>query len=164
MPYHVWGEKDFDWDSLYEAINIGTRMMKRLGRIGVHSKEKYGTARWSLYFFDGTLHSFTHPGYVYNQYPKWLWKLNCRLKLPKLLRRPIQSYQAFIVKITFSYLCYKFPHIIDEIISDAPRELLTPKLKKRAGAMWRGSCSNKECDEFFTLDNDNCPKCGTKRE
>ena len=157
MPFHVWGEKDFDWDSLYKAINEGTWLMKKLGRIGVHSKEKYGTARWSLYLFDGSLHSITHPGYVYSQYPKWLWSLNCKYKLPKLLRKPIQAYQVLVIKLTFLYLCKRYPHIIDEIINDAPGRLLTKDLKKRAGAMWSGTCS--KCKTHFTLDNDNCPNC-----
>lgn len=44
MSHHHWGDEDFDWDSLYKAERELNRIMKRYGRIGVHSKEeKYET-------------------------------------------------------------------------------------------------------------------------
>jgi hypothetical protein len=49
MAVHYWGDEDFDWASLYAAISEATDIMRVFGRIGVHSKEKYGTARWSVY-------------------------------------------------------------------------------------------------------------------
>lgn len=158
MPYHEWGDESFDWDSLYKAERIGNKMMRKLGRIGVHSKEKYSTIRWSLFLFDGSLHSFTHPGHVYSRYPKWLWKLNCKYKLPKLLRKPIQTYQKLVVRFTFRYLCNRFPHIADEILMDAPRELLPDDLRKRAGKLWQTTC--KTCNIWYTCDNEHCPTCG----
>ena len=157
MVHHDWSDENFDWKSLSEAETLGCKLMKRIGRIGVHSKEKYGIIRLDLYLSDGSLHSLTHPGYVASQYPKWLWGLNCKFKLPKLLLRPIQLYQALIIKLTFSYLCYKYPHIIDEIIMDAPRDLLSKDLAKRAGKMWKTTC--KACGKWYSCDNDKCPNC-----
>jgi hypothetical protein len=156
MPHHEWGDKDFDWDSLYQAINTGTMLMKRFGRIGVHSKEKYGTARWSLYLFNGSMHSLTHPGYVSSRYPKWLWEFDCKKPL-KFLKPLIIPWQELVIKQTFNYLAKKYPHIVDEIISDAPRELLSFTLKKRAGKLWKTSC--KKCNNWYTCDNDGCPYC-----
>lgn len=158
MPYHDWSDDTFDWKSLNEALSTGTTLMKRLGRIGVHSKEKYGSCRWSLYLFDGTLHSLTHPGYVYSQYPKWLWSFDVEHRPLKFLKYPINFWQKLVVKATFSYLVYKYPNIADEIISDAPRELLTKKLGKRAGRLWKTTC--KTCNQWYTCDNDSCPNCG----
>ena len=48
MTYHVWGDEDFDWEALDKAIDQGTWLMEKLGRIGVHSKEKWGSIRWSI--------------------------------------------------------------------------------------------------------------------
>jgi len=161
MVSHYWGDKDFDWDSLYKAEQLGNKLMKSLGRIGVHSKEKFGSLRWDLHLFDGTLHSLTHPGYVYSQYPKWLWELDVEYRPLRFLVYPIQFYQSLIVKLTFLYLCYKFPHIEREIILDAPRELLTTRLKKLSGSMWSTYC--KSCEKEYTCDNEACPYCGSKK-
>ena len=162
MAYHEWGDEDFDWAALNKAISTGTYLMKRFGRIGVHSKEKYGSARWSLYLFNGTLHSLTHPGYVYSQYPKWLWSFDVTYKPLRFLKPIIIPIQELTVKLTFLYLCKKFPHIIDEIIMDAPRELLSKDLKLRAGKLWMTCC--KECNAGYTCDNDSCPECDKLKE
>ncbi len=161
MARHDWSDKTFDWDSLYKAESLGNKIF-RFFRIGVHSKEKFGSLRWSFYLFNGSMHSITHPGYVYSQYPKWLWSFDCKYKPLRFLKPIITPLQCLVIRLTFSYLCYKFPTVIDEIISDAPRNLLSKKLRIRAGKMWQGTCQNKDCQHQFTLDNENCPKCGTK--
>lgn len=160
MPTHYWGDKDFDWKALSKAINQGTWIMKKIGRIGVYSKEKYGSARWSLYPFNGTMHSLTHPSYVYSQYPKWLWSFDVRYKPLKFLIPVIGFYQSLVIKFTFEYLCWKFPHIIDEIIQDSPYNVLFPKLRKRAGKMWSRWCP--KCKIDYTCDNKKCPHCEGK--
>jgi hypothetical protein len=161
MPYHEWGDDSFDWNSLNEAINRGTKLMERVGRIGVHSKEKYGTARWSLYLFDGTMHSFTHPGYVYSQYPKWLWVFDVSYKPLRFLKPIINWWQKIVIKLTFLYLSRRYLHIVDEIISDAPHELLSKDLRLRGRKMWKTTC--KECGKWYTCDNDSCPDCKEPR-
>ena len=155
---HFWGDEDFDWDSLYKAEQLGSKLMKRLGRIGVHSKEKYGSIRWTIFLFDGTLHSFTHPGYVYSQYPQWLWNFDVVYRPLRLLTWLIQPYQALVVKLTFLYLWHKFPHIRPEVFSDAPRELLFKKHAKFAASFWSTSCKN--CDTMVNCAEDFCPSCG----
>ena len=159
MPYHEWGDEDFDWDSLYKAESLGRKILKFF-RIGVHSKEKYGTIRWSMYLFNGTMHSLTHPGYVSSQYPKWLWSFDVKRKPLRFLKFIILPLQKVAIKLMFIYLTKKFPHIIDEIISDAPRELLSKDLKIRAGKLWRTTCS--QCGKWYTCDNDACPFCQIK--
>lgn len=160
MPHHYWGDEDFDWNSLYSAISEASRIMRRYGRIGVHSKEKYGTARWDLYFCDGSLHSFTHPGHVYSRYAKWLWSFDVQYKPLKLVAPIIRFWQRQVMQYAFSYVCNKYPHIVKEIVSDAPDGLLPPHLELIRAGMWRRSC--KSCDEYNTTDLIYCKKCGAK--
>jgi len=75
MTYHEWSDDWGYWKLLNEGICYIDNELRK-ARIGVHSKEKFGSARFSLYFFNGHLHDLTHPGYVYSQYPKWLWKFD----------------------------------------------------------------------------------------
>ena len=42
---HEWGDKDFDWKALYDAINIIGKRLKHAGIVIFDLKEKYGTAR-----------------------------------------------------------------------------------------------------------------------
>lgn len=158
MPSHYWGDKDFDWDSLYAAINQIDKIMRKYGRIGVHSKEKYGTARWSIYLCNNTLHSFTHPGYVYSQYPKWLWHFDLDYEPLKLISPLIRLWQKQIISYAFTEVCSKYPHIIDEIIHDCPEGLLPPHLELRRAKGWSRTC--KSCDKWSTTDNYKCPHCG----
>lgn len=162
MPFHDWSDEDFDWKALNSAIYQGTWLMSKLGRIGVHSKEKYGLARWDLSLFNGHLHDLTHPGYVYSQYPKWLWSFDIEYRPLRFLTWLIRPYQALVVKLTFLYLWYKFPHIRPEVFSDAPRELLFKKHGKFAASFWQTSCKN--CDTMVNCAEDFCPKCGTKMD
>jgi hypothetical protein len=157
MPTHYWGDEDFDWDSLYKA-ETEIRKILKLGRIGVHSKEKYGTLRWDLFLCDGTLHSITHPGYVYSQYPKWLWRFDIRHKPLKWVARFVNIIQIKIVQYAFTKVCNKYPHIRDEIIMDAPREILPPDLALASAKMWSNTCN--KCDQWSTTDNYICPHCG----
>lgn len=158
MPCHYWGEEDFDWDSLYKAERELCRIMTRYGRIGVHSKEKYGTLRFSIYFCNGTLHSLTHPGYVRSRYPKWLWKFDVTHEPLKLITPVINLWQKLILQYAFTVVCNKYPHIVKEIVSDAPEGLLPANLELIRAKIWSNSCSH--CGEMSTTDNYKCPHCG----
>ena len=158
MPTHYWGDEDFDWDSLYKAERELNRIMKRYGRIGVHSKEKYGTLRFSIYFCDGTLHSFTHPGYVYSQYPEWLWCFDLDYKPLRFITPIINFWQKLVLQYAFTTVTSKYPHIRKEIISDAPKEILPCDLAIECAKMWVSWC--KSCDKKSTSDHYKCPYCG----
>lgn len=158
MPHHYWGDEDFDWDSLYKAERELRHIMKRYGRIGVHSKEKYGTLRFSIYFCDGTLHSITHPGYIRSQYPKWLWRFDVVNRPLNLLTPVINFWQKLVFQYAFTTVTAKYPHIKNEIINDAPRELLPCELAIACAKMW--SCSCKICGKMSTSDHYKCPHCG----
>lgn len=158
MPNHYWGDEDFDWDSLYKAESELRYIVKRYGRIGVHSKEKYGTLRWNFFFFNGTLHSFTHPGYVYSQYPKWLWRFDVTHEPLKLITPLINFWQKLVLQYAFTVVCNKYPHILKEIINDAPARILPCDLAITCAKMWSNNC--KSCDKMSTTDNYKCPYCG----
>ena len=74
---HVWGDKDVDWQGIDDAASYIGDGLRFWGRVSVSQyKEKYGTVRvyCSLGLWDW--HQLTHPGYAFNQWPKWLWPLN----------------------------------------------------------------------------------------
>jgi hypothetical protein len=158
MPHHDWSDTDFDWKSLYYAEQELNRIMTRYGRIGVHSKEKYGCLRFSLYLCNGTLHSFTHPGYVYSQYPKWLWSFDIMNNPIKYIAPLIRVWQKLVIQYAFTVVCVKYPHIRDEIVMDAPRELLPCELSLASARLWKSGCNS--CKEWSTSDNYTCPHCG----
>lgn len=135
MPFHDWSDNTFDWKSLYKAEQEICDILK-LARIGVHSKEKYGTLRWAIYLFRGNMHDLTHPGYVYSQYPKWLWKFDVRTKPFRWLGKPIRWFQREIISIAFVTVCQKYPHIVKEIVCDMHEELLPTHLRKIRNSMW----------------------------
>jgi hypothetical protein len=140
MPFHHWNDTDFDWQSLYMAIDEATNIMQKFGRIGVHSKEKFGTARWTIDLCDGTLHSMTHPGYVYSQYPNWLWRFDVTCRPLRFFAPLIRLWQRKVVKFAFNYVCNKYPHIDKEIVMDAPEELLSEKLRILRNSLWQKVC------------------------
>jgi hypothetical protein len=156
MPHHEWGDEDFDWNSLYKGMDI-VHQACRIFRIGVHSKEKYGTARWSFYLFDGSLYSVTHPGYVYVKYNYWL----ATTKFFKLIRPIIQFIQVKALNLAFTVACNRYPHIRDELVSDAPQRVLPPDLALARARLWNSSCQH--CNEYSTTDNYICPHCGKEK-
>lgn len=124
--YHEWGDEDFDWASLGKAERLLNRLLK-LGRIGVHTKEKYGTLRASIYFFSGTWHDILYPGYVYNQYSflrEQRWYLDIYFWPKVFYYTGLSHIIRFIQMYVFYTLAYylvmkKYPHIKEEICVDA---------------------------------------------
>lgn len=116
--YHEWGDKDFDWNSLYKGINLISRIL-RFARVGVHSKEKYGTARISAYFWDGSLHGLTHPSYVFSQYPKWLWDFDIMYIQPIVSKLrfhlPVQWIQKRFYTLAYYIAMKKYSNIQEEL-------------------------------------------------
>lgn len=45
MPFHTWGDKDFDWDALNRAMSIIYEHMDEAEGF-ISMKEKYGTIRY----------------------------------------------------------------------------------------------------------------------
>lgn len=133
---HLWGDEDFDWKQLGESIDMVDSFMRFWGRIGVQSKEKYGTARIYVTFWDGSLHGALYPSYVFNQMPKWLWKMDLDYigpfirwtRLPKL----VNWYQSKIYGIAYSRAIKKYPKVKIELVIHADCENL---IKEYRGIM-----------------------------
>lgn len=119
---HHWGGNFKYFGDVGEAADWIGQYCRKWGRINVaQTKEKYGTARVYCSFGWYQLHSITHPGYHYSQYPKWLWKFD--LKFLSKLVRPfnflIVPYQMFIYRRAYEKAFQKWPLIKREIIGGA---------------------------------------------
>lgn len=138
---HKWGDKNFDWNALDNAGRDLNFIFKTFGRIGLHWKEKWGCLRTSTYFFDGSLHSLTHPSYVYSQYPKWLWTFNVYysryfFKYTGLLFL-IRHWQYIVYTLGYTYICIKYLHIVNEIMHDAENYELLWRGKEIHNKYWK---------------------------
>ena len=159
MPY--WGDDSHDWKGLYEAERLINNIVS-FGRVGLNSKEKYGSIRYNFSLFDGTIHSITHPGHYYLRFPKYMYDIvmGRRLLLPLLpIIRPIQ---VALVKLAFTIAARRYPHLTKYIITDAPTELLPLDLALLNRSYWKQSCNS--CNELTRCDNIVCEHCGADQE
>jgi hypothetical protein len=125
MPHHEWGDNNFDWDALNDSIRYCMNFWKKWGRIGTHGKEKYGTFRDYIYLWDGSIYQLFYPGYVYVKrgfWHFWYFKIDHRfcMKFFKYtgLLKLVLLYQAQIYNYAIQKMCKKYPHIVDELVSD----------------------------------------------
>jgi len=125
MTYHEWGDKDFDWDALNEAAWYLQNRCRQFARMGIYTKEKYGTLRvstTSAYWTYWPVHSLVYPGYCYYQWPKWmityieypLAKLFMAIGITKL----VNKYQHAVLKYFWKRAAKKWPHIAEEILGE----------------------------------------------
>ncbi len=120
--HHDWSEKEFDWKGLADAIHYITDTLTRYGRIAAHGKEKWGCARISVSIGYPSLHTLTYPRYVYNQFPNWLWRLDCNYIGPVirfLIGKPLAKWQMYLYGATYRKAIKKWPHLQAEILNDA---------------------------------------------
>lgn len=120
--YHEWGEENFDWKGLGEAEHIIITICRRYGRFGGSIKEKYGTIRFSPYMGQLSLHSLIYPGYMWSQFPKWLWSADIWYIQPfltKVFGAPWFWYQRKVYNYAYQKAVRKYPHLIEEILVDA---------------------------------------------
>ncbi len=131
---HMWGDKDFDWKGLDCAITYCMDFWRKWGRIGSHGKEKYGTFRDHVYFWDGGIWSLFYPGYVWVKPGFWSF---IYYKLDYYITRPFTRYTG-IARIGFWYqsqiynyaiqkACRDYPHLINELVMGLDRyDLIKP--------------------------------------
>lgn len=102
--------------------------LKKYARMHVsQTKEKFGTARVYCMFGWSQLHTITHPGYVYSQYPKWLWEFDIDYLswLFYKLDFIVVPFHTFMYKLAYKLAIKKYPYIKEEILAGADyRELL----------------------------------------
>lgn len=121
---HSWGD-DFQYfeDVGRCADEIGAFCV-RWGRIGVTcTKEKYGTVRVYCILGAHSLHALLFPRYVFRHptFPAWLYRLDYKLTGPafRVLSRPVSWYQSKIYRLAYYRALKRYPHIKEEILTDA---------------------------------------------
>lgn len=106
---HLWGDKDFDWAMLDEAMEYIYVYVRRRSGTYIGLKEKYGTIRYSFVSIPSIIRHLKLEG-IWVKYSKWL------------LRRAIFN----AVK--------KWPSLEDEILSDADEEIVGTEIHSK---YWR---------------------------
>lgn len=123
MPSHMWGDEDFDWKALDECVEIVQRICCKYGRFGCQAKEKFGCLRAYITWWDGDLHGLIYPGYVWNQFPDWLWKLDQWVIAPTMRRTGVcwlvDKYQRWIYNLAYQKALKLHPELKAEILADA---------------------------------------------
>ena len=126
MSNHIWGDDDFDWKALDDACQYLEKNCRRWARLGVWTKEKYGTMRVSTTCAYVTeydlLHNLIYPGYARIVWPKWFrsyidWPLGKALGFVGIIRL-IQRYQNKTLKFFWNRAAKKWPHIKEEILDE----------------------------------------------
>jgi len=122
---HLWGDKDFDWKSLDEAGHYLEKQCRRWARLGVHTKEKYGTLRvdtCGAYWSSWPIHGWVYPGHHYYQWPRWMiskleypmWNVFSFMGVTSL----VNTYQRSVLKHFWKKAANKWPHIAEEILDE----------------------------------------------
>lgn len=117
MSHHSWGEKDFDWRGLDDAILFIHLRLTRAG-FEVSSKEKWGNADIYAHLWDGTI--FTAIPYSWRRlFPRALRMIDFRfgdfLRFVKILPL-IHSLQNIWYCRVYDEALTKWPHIKEEIV------------------------------------------------
>ncbi len=121
---HVWGDENFDWEALNDASCYISSRCRQFARMGVWTKEKYGTLRVSTacaYFCEyGFLNSLFYPGYVRYMFPKW-FRQYVDMPIGKALKATgilwlLHKYQTAVLKFFWKRAAKKWPHISEEIL------------------------------------------------
>lgn len=124
-PFHEWGDEDFDWKGLNDAMNYFYKNCKRYGRVGLNLKEKWGTMRVGTtcaFFNEWPIHSLIKPGYYYYSWPRWMM-IHIDYPLGRIVEklyigRMIRRYQIAVVKFFWKRAAKKWPHIAAEILDE----------------------------------------------
>lgn len=117
---HDWSDNTFDWKSLALAERMLEKTLK-FYRVPVRDiKEKWGTLRCYTGLGWTSLHSIAYPGYMYSQFPGWLWKLDVYYGYD-LLRYTGIAYLSYKLHCWAYRRGYKkilkaFPHLREEIL------------------------------------------------
>lgn len=117
MTHHEWGDKDFDWKGLDEALNLLDGYLRKYGRMTVSVKEKYGTARVSCYFH------YEPMDFLCRRLRRGIFR-TISLKIAgwsiyqNTIGALIRSYQIFIYNRAYQKAVRKYPHLKHELFCD----------------------------------------------
>lgn len=122
---HYWGEDEFDWESMWKAVNYCCKKFHRWGRIRCYGKEKFGTFRDHTDFWDGTLYHLIWPSrvyirglignFLYYTFDEYFFQYFTRYTGIQWL---FVKYQMWLYNYTIQKVCKQYPHLIDELVSD----------------------------------------------
>lgn len=116
---HTWGD-NVDWDGINDAAELIGTGLRKWGRIQVTQyKEKYGTVRVYCYFGIGTWQGLFKPGFVYNRWPRWIWKLEFNpivAGLRAIFTWCFYPWQKFIYRWYYRRAVRRWPHLREEIL------------------------------------------------
>jgi len=125
MKCHLYGDEDFDWNALHKAEEYLNRRCRQFGRVGLWTKEKFGTLRvgttcafltcWPIY-------NLVKPGYAYYRWPRWFmlyvdWPLGDFLEWARISRL-VRAYQKAVLKHFWLRAAKKWPQVADEILAE----------------------------------------------
>lgn len=116
---HSWGDENVDWNGINDAAEYIGRFCRKWGRIGGQFKEKYGTVRFYATFGYLNLHTLIYPGYVYSQFPSWLWSADLEYIGPFLrffLGKLFIRWQKYIYNKAYCRAVKQWPHLRGEIL------------------------------------------------
>lgn len=121
---HQWGDENVDWKGIDGACRYIGNYCTKYGRMSCYTKEKWGMVRAYTSMGYLSLHSLIYPGYAFNQFPKWLWNLDCYY-ITKLLypfSGLMTRWQIFIYNRAYQGALKRWPHLRAEILvaSDYP--------------------------------------------
>lgn len=106
---------------LYDiACHIGRQLLR--ARIPVSDmKEKYGTIRVYCTFGWYNLHDVIYPGYHFNQFPRWVQRLDNSLISTAVqhLSRWVEPYQRNTYRKVYADAVKRWPHYRTAILIDA---------------------------------------------
>lgn len=125
-PYHDWSDTNFDWVALDQAGQYLETQTRRWARLGIWTKEKYGTLRVSTtvafaleYDF---LHSLIYPGRCHISWPKWFrayvdWPIGKLARWTGIIKL-INKYQMWTLKRFWLKAAAKWPQVSEEILDE----------------------------------------------
>lgn len=123
---HDWSEETFDWNSLNQAVRYLDARCRQFARLGIWTKEKWGTLRVSTTCAFMTqwspIQDIIYPGYVRYMFPRWFRQYVDRplgICLDALgIIWIVQRYQAAVLKYFWKRAAKKWPHISKEILAE----------------------------------------------
>ena len=153
---HHWGDENVDWAGISNAAEFISLGLRKWGRVNVRQhKEKYGLVCVYLSLGLQWWPQLTHPGHVYNRWPRWTWWLQSRPRwLFWLLNLAVMPYHKWLYLEYYRRAVTKWPHLKQDIIRGADIEaLLHPLLDPCEGCQlpksnWsparKGTCQCRE--------------------
>ena len=118
---HDWRDATFDWPALESALDL-LRQAAARGRIQGEVKEKWGTARWYVHWWDGTAAYFL-PRHWRQQIPRFARSIDNYLSPLLTYYTGVwwlgRQWQRYCYREGYARAVTKFPHVAAEILCAA---------------------------------------------